>query len=125
MSFRRVVSLLLLAAYLPACTGFQATSQPLSELTAPPAPVQQLRVTTKDGKRTTVLSPTVVSDTLRGFAGSRSTDIVVILIPVADIASVEVGKPKDDATSIIVIVIVGAVIGGLVVAMCGGDSWAC
>ena len=32
MQFRRVVSLLLLAAYLPACTSYQATTQPVGRV---------------------------------------------------------------------------------------------
>ena len=69
MRFRRIVSLLLLAAYLPACAHYQPTAQPLSELTAPPDPVRQVRVTLANGTRIQVTSPRVDSDTLRGSQG--------------------------------------------------------
>ena len=66
MSFRRVVSALMLAAYLPACTSYQATTQPVAEVTAAPTPPKHLRVTTTDGAVVEVDDPRVANDTLYG-----------------------------------------------------------
>jgi hypothetical protein len=113
MSFRRAVSALLLAAYLPACTSFQATSQPLTELTAPPKPVDKVRVTTTAGAQLEVDAPRVVNDTLFGSswtaeAGGKQTTEAVAL-PLADIRTVEV-KKSDGTTTLLVIVGIVAVV---------------
>jgi len=114
MSFRRVVSLLLLAAYLPACTSFQVTSQPLAQLTAQPTPVEKVRVTTADGAQIDVNSPRVTNDTLYGSmwtaASGGKQSAGVVTIPVTDIRTVEVRKSDGSSTAMLVIGIVAAVV---------------
>jgi hypothetical protein len=114
MSFRRVVSALLLIAYLPACTSFQATTQPLSELTAPPQPVDKVRVTTTAGAQIEVNAPRVVNDTLFGSAwaaGSGGKQAAApVALPLADIRTVEVRKSDGGTTAILVVGIVGVVV---------------
>jgi len=112
MRIRRVLSALLLAAYLPACTSYQATSQPLAQLTAQPKPVEQVRITTIEGAQFEVGSPRVANDTLYGStwaqgSGSKPSQEAVA-VPVASLRTVEVRRP--DATKR------AMVIGGIVVA---------
>jgi hypothetical protein len=113
MSFRRVVSALLLAAYLPACTSFQTTNQPLTELTAPPQPVKTVRVTTTAGTSIEVDAPRVVNDTLFGStwtAGSSGKQAVApVVIPLGDIRTVEARKSDGTTTALVVVGIVGVV----------------
>jgi len=90
MSFRRVVSLLLLAAYLPACTSYQATTQPVAELTVAPKAPGQVRVITTSGARIEVWSPRVMGDTLWGYAGPPSEAARVMFIPLSEIQVTEV-----------------------------------
>ena len=92
MSFRRIVSLVLLAAYLPACTAYHGTDQPLVTLTAPPKPVSRVRVTTLDGSRIQVWSPQVRGDSLHGFTKTRGADTIWVAMPLAGIRSTEVQK---------------------------------
>jgi hypothetical protein len=113
MSFRRAVSVLLLAAYLPACTSFQSTSQPLAELTAPPKPVNKVRVTTTAGRAIEVDAPRVVNDTLFGSAwtaGSGGKQVTeAVALPLADIRTVEVKKSDGTTTALLLVGIVGVV----------------
>jgi hypothetical protein len=93
MRLRRIVTAIVLVAYLPACAHYQPTAQPLSELTAPPDPVQQVRVTLTSGIRIQVTSPRVDSDTLRGTEGYSRTSGPPVAIPLAAITKVEMVQP--------------------------------
>ncbi len=113
MRFRRMVSLLLLAAYLPACTSYQPTTQPLAELTASPKPLEHVRVTTVAGATLTVDAPRVVDDSLFGTTvvikkGAPTTQPVAM--PLADIRTVQVRKSDGTATMVLVVGIVGAAV---------------
>ena len=125
MRFRPMLSVILLAAYLPACMSYQATTQPLAELTAPPAPVESIRVTTTDGRRLTLASPRVIGDTLKGFRPDADIDPTVVAVPLAQVRSVEIRKKDEGGTAGLslavaaVLVVVGAAV------MCGPDSWIC
>lgn len=114
MSFRRVVSLLLLAAYLPACTSFQATTQPLAELTAAPKPPEHLRVTTNDGAVVEVDGPRVVNDSLFGttvVTGARGEpSMKAVAIPLAGIRTVEVKKSDGSGTMMLVVGVAAALV---------------
>ena len=94
MRFRQAMSVLLLAAYLPACASYQETAQPLAELTAPPAPTRQARVTLASGSRVQVTNPRVDGDTLRGTEGLMRTSGPPVAIPLAAITKVEVVPPS-------------------------------
>ena len=114
MALRRVVSALLLITYLPACTSFQATTQPLPELTAPPHPVDRVRITDTTGARIDVSAPRVVNDTLFGStwttgAGGKQAESAVSL-PLSAIQMVEVRKTDGGTTAILVIGIVGVAV---------------
>ncbi len=111
MRFHRILSLLLLAACLPACTAYHETVQPLAELTAPPKPAQRLRITREGGIRTYLDVPKVINDSLRGY-DARSSGAEVA-IPLTDIRTVEVAKPT--------LLVIGIVVGALAVAV--GILW--
>jgi len=118
---RSLTSAVLLLAYLPACTSFQATTRPLPELTAPPKPVKTVRVTTTAGTSIEVDAPRVVNDTLFGSAwmagsGGKQTAEPVAL-PLTDIQTVKVKKSDGTSTALLV--------GGIVlVIVVGTVAWA-
>jgi hypothetical protein len=114
MSFRRVVSALLLVAYLPACTSFQATSQPLPELTAPPKSVKKARITTVTGARIELGYIHVANDTLYGTPEVPRPDGGLVAIALADIKTVEVRKVDGSDTAMLVGGIVLLVVVGVV-----------
>jgi hypothetical protein len=119
MRFRPVISALLLAAYLPACTSFQATSQPLAELTAPPKPVKSVRVTTIDNRSLELEHPRVAGDTLYGtsltFGARGEPTSEAVAIPVAQVQTVEVRKPDSGKSTALGIGIVAVGVGLAVV----------
>jgi len=115
MSIRRVVSALLLATYLPACTSFQATTQPVAELTAPPKSVEKMRVITTKGATVELQYPRVVNDTLYGSPVNADSKAGPVAVPVADIQTIEVRKSDGGKTAMLVVGI-GAAFALLVVA---------
>ena len=113
---------LVLAAYLPACTSYQATTQPVAELTAAPKPPSKLRVTTTDGAVVEVDEPRVANDTLygstwtTGAGGKQSAGVMTI--PIANIRTVEVRKSDGTKT----VLLVGGIVVGLVLLSAAGCS---
>jgi len=63
----RLIAMLLLAAYLPACTSYQVMADPTDNLQAVPFQLNEIRVTPMNGKRFTLRAPEVFGDSLRGF----------------------------------------------------------
>ena len=106
MRMLRTLSALLLAVYMPACSSFHATTQPLAELTAPPKPAQHLRVTREGGEQVYLDAPQVITDSLRGFDARSLGEEVAI--PVADIRQVEVQEPSAGKTLGMFGIVVGA-----------------
>lgn len=92
MSIRTLVSFLLLIAYLPACTSFQATTQPLPELTAPPKTVKKARITTVTGARIELGDLRVANDTLYGTPEAARPDGGAVAIALTEIKTVEVRR---------------------------------
>ncbi|MDH4132289.1 MAG: hypothetical protein OEV95_10855 [Gemmatimonadota bacterium] len=105
MRFPRMLSALLLAAYLPACASYQETAQPLAEVMASPKPPEHVRVTTTDGATLLVDAPRVVHDSLWGTAvavdsrGHPATSAVAI--PLATVHSVEIRKADGKKTAVL------------------------
>jgi len=114
MRAQRLRSLLLLAAYLPACSSYQVTTEPVAVLTAQPAPAKTLLVTTIRQATLEVQDPTVLRDTLFGTLltvtsrGAPSTE--PLRLPLSEIAKVEVRKPDATKTTILVVALVGFVV---------------
>ena len=125
MRFRPVVSAILLAAYLPACASYQATNQPLTELTAPPTPVKQARVTLADGTKVQVTSPQVVADTLRGTEGYQRESGAPVAIPLSSITSVEIVKSSKRLSTGAAIAIAAVVAAGVALLVVAGDPSLC
>lgn len=128
MSIRRVVSLLLLAAYLPGCTAYHGTDQSLATLTAPPKPVSGVRVTTVEGARIQVRSPQVRSDSLHGFTKTHGADTTWVALPLAGIRSTEVQKVDAVMTVGGVALTAAAAVGLFTLiyfAACDSDGYSC
>jgi hypothetical protein len=121
MSIRKLVSALLLLAYLPACTSFQATTQPLSELTAPPKTVKKARITTTSGARIELGNLRVANDTLYGEPAVPRPEPGPMAIPLADIKKVEVHKADLASTAVLIGGIVLLVVGGAIAY--ANDDW--
>ena len=121
-------AVLILAAYLPACTSYQATTQPLAELTASPKPPEHVRVTTNAGARFTVDGPRVVNDSLFGTTvavdskGAPTTRAVAMSL--AEVRRVEVQK-SDGSTAVLVVVGIVGVLALAYSASCSGDDNFC
>ena len=110
MRFHRVLSLLLLAVHLPACTVYRQSEAPLAQVTAPATPVERVRITTLRDTRFQVWSPRVEGDSLIGFSkvgGQADTRIAVAL---SDIQATELRKVSPGLT-------VGAAVLGAVVVL--------
>ena len=120
-----MISVILLAAYLPACMSYKATTQSLAELTAPPTPVESIRVTTTDGRRLTLVSPRVIGDTLRGFRPDADIDPTVVAVPLAQVRSVEIRKKDEGGTAGLSLAVAAALVVVGAAVMCGPDSWIC
>jgi len=125
MRFRRVVSAVLLAAYLPACAHYQPTAQPLAELTAPPNPVRQVRVTLTGGARIQVTSPRVESDTLRGTEGLSRTSGPPVAIPLSAITKVEMVRPAKKLSTGAAIAIAAVTVGIVAVLVVVDENTPC
>ncbi|MEZ4412323.1 MAG: hypothetical protein R2910_05005 [Gemmatimonadales bacterium] len=97
-------------AYLPACTSFQATTQPLPELTAPPKTVKKARITTVTGARIELGYIHVVNDTLYGTSEVPRPEPGPVAIAISDIKTVEVRKADPWAYALIAVGIVGVVV---------------
>ena len=123
MRFRPVVSVILLAAYLPACTSYQATTQPLAELTASPKPPEHVRVTTTAGAKFTVDAPRVVNDSLFGTTAtvdSKGTPTTrTVAMPLSDVRTAEVQKSDGSKTAIL---LAGVAAIGVLLAVAAGNT---
>ncbi len=121
MPIRRLVSAVLLMAYLPACTSFQATTQPLSELTAPPRTVKRARITTTSGARIELSNLRVANDTLYGEPEVQRPEPGPMGIALADVQAVEVRKADGTKTAILV----GSIVAATVIALVSGSNDDC
>lgn len=109
MLHRRLIATLLLAAYLPACTAYHQTKQPLTQLTASPKPASRLCITKRNGVRIEVLEPRVTSDSLLGTTTTPGQLAGRIAIAVAEIQSIEVRKIDAGKTVALLVVTVGGI----------------
>jgi hypothetical protein len=99
MRYTRLAAAILLAAYLPACTGYQVMADPSTGLQASPKPVKEARVTLRTGERFELMSPRVDGDSLRGVpAGGPARSVAL-----ADVATVEVRKGSTGKTLALVL----------------------
>lgn len=65
MPCRRMIALLLLVLYVPACTGWMEQSQPVPQVVAEKRP-DEVRVYLRDGRRVDLREPRVEGDSLVG-----------------------------------------------------------
>jgi hypothetical protein len=105
MSLSQVTAIVVLVAYLPACTSYQALADPVAGLRAPVKPVERARITLVSGERFELRNLTVIGDSLSGVReGAGPTSLAF-----AEVAKAEVRKPDSDKTA-------GLVVGILAVA---------
>jgi len=83
---RAGLSLLLLAAYLPACTSYRTVDDPVEALQPSPKPVRKARVTVDTGERFEVVSPRVSGDSLQG----QLHDGTAVSVSMGEIQALEV-----------------------------------
>ena len=93
MRFRPIVSLLLLAAYLPACTSYRSTARPVADLAAAPESARQVRVITTTGARVELWSAYVARDTLWGYDGASGEIRRDAFVPMAEVGRMQILKP--------------------------------
>jgi hypothetical protein len=105
-----MISVVLLAAYLPACTAYHQTDESVVQLTAPPKPVERVRVTTVDGTRVQIWGPRVQGDSLLGMNAAPGKETGRVALALASVRSVEVQK-VDALKTIGGVLVVSTVIG--------------
>ena len=108
MRYTRLAAAIVLAAYIPACTGYATLADPSAALTASPKPIEKARVTLKNGERFELATPVVYGDSLRGVPPGGPARSIAL----ADVAKVEV--QKGDAAKTAGLVVGVLLLGGLV-----------
>lgn len=122
MRARQLISLALLAAYLPACTSYELATKPVPELLAPPKPAKELKVWMGDGQHFVIKSPSIRNDSLFGTEGGGTTDARAVAVPIDSIRAVETPSGSGEAVLILGIVGVGLLVWGASCFEIMGDS---
>jgi len=112
LRYLRLAAAIVLAAYIPACTGYTTLANPSEALAASPNQPKQVRVTLKTGERFELAAPVVSGDSLRGIPPGGPARSVAL----ADVAKVEVQKTDGAKTAGLVagVLLVGGLIAGAV-----------
>lgn len=110
MRFHRIASALLLATYLPACTAYHQTDESVVQLTAPPKPVERIRVTRVDGSRVQLWGPRVHGDSLFGMNAAPGKETGGVAVALAEVRSADV-QEVDALKTVAGILVIGTVIG--------------
>lgn len=99
----RLISVLLLALYLPACTTLQPLSDPVGGLQPAPKPVTEARITLRSGDQMLFKSPKVVGDSILGTTKSGARGAVAL----ADVSYVEAPRTNGVLTAFFVLGVAG------------------
>lgn len=111
-------ALLMLLAYLPACTSYVAMDDPAAELQPSPKPMEQVRVTTRQGESVVLYSPVLRGDSLWGvYPGGEQRGI-----PMADVSEVDALRPNGLLTAGLIAGL-GLAFVGIAGAISMGDMW--
>ncbi len=124
ITVRRVLSSILLPAYLSSCTSWQVQSVSPEQVVTEDQP-SQIRVTLTDSSELEMEQPRIVGDTLRGlvkgehFRGTVKDEISLIErdVLLADIATLRVRKTSVGKSVLLGLGIVAGVFAGLVAAL--------
>jgi len=124
---RRVIAVLALLAYLPACYAWRSVEVAPQQLIAERAP-DWLRVTTRDGARFALYEPTIRGDSLAGIrdgpADVRGRRQQAVTVALADVTQVELRRSDGGKTGVAVVVAAAAltalVVVGCSTGRCGG-----
>lgn len=115
MRYTRLIAVVLLAAYLPACATYSVMPDPATTLQAPQTELQGVRVTLRSGEQVDLQSPRVEGDSLRGTWPNS----LVKSVALTDVAAVQVKQVSAGKTAGLVLgaaaVAAWAVIGFMVV----------
>jgi hypothetical protein len=86
---------MVLAAHLPACTGYQTIEDPAPVVRAEKAPIERVRMTLRTGESVELEKARVSGDTVYGTVrkGGESR-----AIPLADASKLELRRPAPDKT---------------------------
>ena len=105
---RRIIAVLLLLLYLPACTSWQVGTTSPEQLFEDDPP-DKCRITLTDGSEVELMSPVIRADSL---VGTPKGDSVRVAIPLSEVLLVEVRKPNNKGLIIAVsiVVLVGVVV---------------
>ena len=120
-SWRRILSVVLLVTYLPACSSWQVGTPTPAQFVEQEHP-DRVRVTRIDGTTITLYSPTVRADSLIGTTTgglARPVPSDAVGIPLAQVRQVEVRRANTAATLLILGVALVAVV---VIGACGAAS---
>ena len=124
---RSTLGCLLLLAYLPACSSWQAVGPSPEEFVRTRAPAT-IRVTRNDSSRVELRAPAVRGDTLVGTVGgglARDNQARQLAVPLSEAHSVAVRRFSAGNT----LALVGGILGGLtliaIVSCSGSDNYAC
>ena len=107
MRWTRLVSVLLVLAYLPACATYTVMPDPASTLKAPQTELKQVQVTLRTGEQVTVRSPRVEGDSLRGTWPNS----LVRSVALTDVAAVHVKRTDVARTAGLVVLFAAAAVG--------------
>jgi len=107
MRYTRLVAVVLLAAYLPACATYTIMPDPATTLKPPQTELKQVQVTLRTGEQVTVRSPRVDGDSLRGTWPNSLAQSVAL----TDVSAVEVKRTSVGRTAGLVVLSVAAALG--------------
>ena len=113
MPCRRALSILLLVLYLPGCASYHQTRTPLAELTTSPRAPARIRVTRTDSTRVEIWQPFVRNDSVIGQNAVPQKATRYLVVPLADVGSVEVRQPSPLLTLGLIGVVAALTIGAL------------
>jgi len=110
--YLRFAAAIVLAAYIPACTGYTTIADPSTALQPSPKPIEKARITLINGEQFEMATPVVSGDSLRGIPPGGPARSIAL----ADVAKVEVQKADAAKTAGLVagVLLLGGLIAGAV-----------
>ena len=95
MRLTQVTTVVLLIAFLPACTSYRSIEDPVPVVRAEKEPITRIRLTLQNGERVELVQARVSGDTVYGaLKGGESRTI-----PLANAAKVELRRNNPDKTA--------------------------
>ncbi len=95
MRLTQVTAVVLLIAFLPACTSYRTIENPAPVIRAEKEPIMRIRLTLQSGERIELVQATVSGDTVYGALRKGGESRAV---PLADASKVELQRADSDKT---------------------------